>query len=82
MQQSNLGVTDDVSIIEAMGLPVKITQGSYTNIKVPQKLMLLSVHDLGAAVEEIILMSECSISQQLLMSLELFRLQMCLELHC
>lgn len=29
-----LEVTDDVSIIEAMGLPVKITKGSYTNIKV------------------------------------------------
>jgi 2-C-methyl-D-erythritol 4-phosphate cytidylyltransferase len=29
-----LQVTDDVSIIEAMGLPVKITPGSYTNIKV------------------------------------------------
>jgi len=29
-----LEVTDDVSIIEAMGLPVKITTGSYTNIKV------------------------------------------------
>lgn len=27
-------MTDDVSIIEAMGLPVKITPGSYTNIKV------------------------------------------------
>ena len=29
-----LAVTDDVSIIEAMGLPVKMTQGDYTNIKV------------------------------------------------
>jgi 2-C-methyl-D-erythritol 4-phosphate cytidylyltransferase len=27
-------VTDDVSIIEALGLPVRITPGSYTNIKV------------------------------------------------
>ena len=27
-------VTDDVSIIEAIGKPVKMTQGSYTNIKV------------------------------------------------
>ena len=27
-------VTDDVSIIEALGKPVKVTQGSYTNIKV------------------------------------------------
>ena len=30
-----LAVTDDVSIIEAMGLPVQVTPGSYTNIKVP-----------------------------------------------
>lgn len=27
-------VTDDVSIVEALGRPVKVTQGSYTNIKV------------------------------------------------
>lgn len=27
-------MTDDVSIIEALGLPVKLTKGSYTNIKV------------------------------------------------
>jgi hypothetical protein len=26
-------VTDDVSVIEALGLPVKLTQGLYTNIK-------------------------------------------------
>jgi 2-C-methyl-D-erythritol 4-phosphate cytidylyltransferase len=32
--ERGLEVTDDVSIIEAMGLPVKITPGSYTNIKV------------------------------------------------
>lgn len=32
--REGLEVTDDVSIIEAMGLPVKITPGSYTNIKV------------------------------------------------
>ncbi len=30
----NLAVTDDVSIIEAKGLPVYITQGEYTNLKV------------------------------------------------
>jgi 2-C-methyl-D-erythritol 4-phosphate cytidylyltransferase len=33
-KEKGLEVTDDVSIIEAMGLPVKITPGSYTNIKV------------------------------------------------
>ncbi|KAG1665293.1 hypothetical protein FOA52_015870 [Chlamydomonas sp. UWO 241] len=37
-----LEVTDDVSIIEAMGLPVRITPGAYTNIKVttPDDLMV------------------------------------------
>nr|QUS47434.1 2-C-methyl-D-erythritol 4-phosphate cytidylyltransferase [Chromochloris zofingiensis] len=34
VSEQGLEVTDDVSIIEAMGLPVKITAGSYTNIKV------------------------------------------------
>lgn len=29
----NLAVTDDVSIIEQLGLPVKLTLGEYTNIK-------------------------------------------------
>jgi 2-C-methyl-D-erythritol 4-phosphate cytidylyltransferase len=33
VKEKGLEVTDDVSIIEAMGLPVKITSGSYTNIK-------------------------------------------------
>lgn len=32
--EKGLEVTDDVSIIEAMGLPVRITPGAYTNIKV------------------------------------------------
>lgn len=41
MQKHKLEVTDDVSIIEAMGKPVKITKGSYTNIKVVQ----LHCHD-------------------------------------
>ena len=34
VQKENLEVTDDVSIIEAMGKPVIITRGCYTNIKV------------------------------------------------
>lgn len=32
--KERLEVTDDVSIIEALGKPVKITKGEYTNIKV------------------------------------------------
>lgn len=34
VKKQNLEVTDDVSIVEALGEPVKITPGSYTNIKV------------------------------------------------
>nr|QKY15296.1 4-diphosphocytidyl-2c-methyl-d-erythritol synthase (LD85) [Polytomella parva] len=34
VKEKGLEVTDDVSIIEAMGLPVKLTPGVYTNIKV------------------------------------------------
>lgn len=34
VKAKGLEVTDDVSIIEAMGKPVRITPGSYTNIKV------------------------------------------------
>jgi hypothetical protein len=33
VQREGLEVTDDVSIIEALGRPVRITPGSYTNIK-------------------------------------------------
>lgn len=33
VKEKGLEVTDDVSIIEALGLPVKLTEGSYTNIK-------------------------------------------------
>ena len=32
--EKGLAVTDDVSIVEALGLPVFITQGQYTNLKV------------------------------------------------
>ena len=32
--KESLEVTDDVSIVEAMGKPVLITPGAYTNIKV------------------------------------------------
>lgn len=38
----NLEVTDDVSVIEALGLPVKLTLGEYTNIKLttPEDLQI------------------------------------------
>lgn len=34
IHRENLPVTDDVSVIEALHLPVKITRGQYTNIKI------------------------------------------------
>lgn len=34
VQEENLEVTDDVSIVEAMGEPVKLTLGEYTNLKI------------------------------------------------
>lgn len=34
VEKENLEVTDDVSIVEALGHEVKLTEGSYTNIKV------------------------------------------------
>lgn len=40
-EEHQLTVTDDVSLIESLGKPVKIVEGSYTNIKVttPEDLM-------------------------------------------
>lgn len=34
VKEEKLDVTDDVSIIEQLGLPVKLTQGEYTNLKI------------------------------------------------
>ena len=34
VEEENLEVTDDVSIIEALGEPVKLTRGEYTNLKI------------------------------------------------
>lgn len=34
VDEKGLEVTDDVSIIEALGKPVKVTLGAYSNIKV------------------------------------------------
>lgn len=34
VQRESLDVTDDVSIVEHLGMPVKVTRGYYTNIKV------------------------------------------------
>jgi 2-C-methyl-D-erythritol 4-phosphate cytidylyltransferase len=42
VKSKGLLVTDDVSIVEAMGRPVKVTAGSYTNIKVHAQGKLMS----------------------------------------
>ncbi len=34
VEEENLEVTDDVSIVEALGEPVKLTVGEYTNLKI------------------------------------------------
>jgi 2-C-methyl-D-erythritol 4-phosphate cytidylyltransferase len=34
VEAENLEVTDDVSIVEALGEPVKLTKGEYTNLKI------------------------------------------------
>jgi 2-C-methyl-D-erythritol 4-phosphate cytidylyltransferase len=34
VREQNLEITDDVSVIEQLGLPVKLTLGEYTNLKV------------------------------------------------
>lgn len=43
VQKNNLDVTDDVSLAELMGHPVKLVEGDYTNIKVttPDDLQLI-----------------------------------------
>ena len=34
VEEEDLEVTDDVSIVEALGEPVKLTRGEYTNLKI------------------------------------------------
>lgn len=43
VKEKGLEVTDDVSMVEEIGLPVKLTMGEYTNIK------LTTPEDLGVA---------------------------------
>ncbi len=52
VQSEGLEVTDDVSIIEAMGKPVRVTPGSYTNIKVTTPDDLLIAEKFLGEVEE------------------------------
>ncbi|KAL0032340.1 hypothetical protein WJX79_005943 [Trebouxia sp. C0005] len=54
VRQKKLEVTDDVSIIEALGRPVKVTQGSYTNIKVttPDDMLVAEGFLMSKGVED------------------------------
>ena len=45
VKRENLEVTDDVSVIEALQLPVKLTLGEYTNIKV-SLMFYIYFHDI------------------------------------
>jgi 2-C-methyl-D-erythritol 4-phosphate cytidylyltransferase len=45
-QDRNVTVTDDVSLVELIGHPVKVVQGSYTNIKVTTSEDLILVEHL------------------------------------
>ncbi|MBS0272794.1 MAG: 2-C-methyl-D-erythritol 4-phosphate cytidylyltransferase [Proteobacteria bacterium] len=45
-QEHYLTVTDDVSLIEALGKPVKVVEGSYSNIKVTTPEDLICVENL------------------------------------
>ena len=42
VRENGLEVTDDVSIIEALGEPVKVTKGSYENLKLttPEDILI------------------------------------------
>lgn len=46
VQDHHLTVTDDVSLVETLGKPVKITEGSYANIKVTTPEDLICVEKL------------------------------------
>lgn len=45
LQKQGVEATDDVSLIEALGHEVKLTEGSYTNIKVttPEDLSVAEI---------------------------------------
>ncbi|KAL9187959.1 hypothetical protein ACHAXT_006337 [Thalassiosira profunda] len=57
VKKANLEVTDDVSIIEALGEPVKLTRGEYTNLKIttPEDMDVASAILADRGEEEIVL---------------------------
>ena len=56
-------MTDDVSIVEALGRPVKVTRGSYTNIKVIEipsmHHLASSANDLGTLATRSLMLVDC-----------------------
>ncbi|KAL7540198.1 hypothetical protein ACHAXR_009935 [Thalassiosira sp. AJA248-18] len=57
VERENLEVTDDVSIIEALGEPVKLTRGEYTNLKIttPEDMDVATAILADRGEEEIVL---------------------------
>lgn len=45
VEAENLEVTDDVSIVEQLGEPVKLTLGEYTNLKVSPLLLSVCLYN-------------------------------------
>lgn len=62
VEEENLEVTDDVSIIEALGEPVKLTKGEYTNLKIttPEDMDVASAILADRGEAEIVLIGEYS----------------------
>lgn len=62
VERENLEVTDDVSIIEALGEPVKLTRGEYTNLKIttPEDMDVATAILADRGEEEIVLVGEGS----------------------
>ena len=60
VEKENLEVTDDVSIIEALGEPVKLTRGEYTNLKIttPEDMDVACAILADRGEEEIVLVGE------------------------
>lgn len=62
VERENLEVTDDVSIIEALGEPVKLTRGEYTNLKIttPEDMDVATAILADRGEEEIVLVGSAA----------------------
>jgi len=64
VEKEGLEVTDDVSIIEALGEPVKLTRGEYTNLKIttPEDMEVATAILAERGEEEIVLVDNYPVS--------------------